>query len=205
MDGDNYSDAQHPEKEVVMRSVHFFPAILLFASSTLADDIYFRNGYVWQNVFVKDTIDNRITVIATTGERHFPLTTIDKIVRTPYEPEKGSIISNWNAESSAEHELLKSIEPQKEWPNVKLLPVGLLTLALSWHFLSEASDQGDEIDDLKKAFPSADVGRAESRKDRFVIMGVVAAAAGVLTTYISLKPVEINASPIGLKILYNFD
>ena len=60
-----------------------------------ADDIYFKSGYIFKNVTVKDTIDRRINVVIDDSLRSFPLSTVYQIVKREYDPTNKMIVENF--------------------------------------------------------------------------------------------------------------
>jgi len=182
--------------------------ILFCSSLAIADDIKFRDGSFLKNVQVTDTTDGKITVKYLATTRHFPLSTIDAITKADYDYTQPS---PYYTSEQFMNDPLAQVHPAPTGitgavivtrPNLKLLPLSLLAVGLSWDYFAQASDLGDLIDATSKF--GGDTSELESAHTRKTILGVTFLAAGIVNAYISLQSVEIKASPNSIAIAYKF-
>ena len=93
---------------------------------------------------------------------------------------------------------------QKEYTNLKLLPLSFLSFALSYNFFSEAADVQSSIDEIKNITITTDTSQFESRRDRYYVMGSICAVIGLVNTFISLKPIEVRVDQNSVNMSYAF-
>ncbi|MBI2427496.1 MAG: hypothetical protein HYV29_01615 [Ignavibacteriales bacterium] len=179
--------------------------------SLLADDIYYRQGHVYRNVQVVDTIETHIRFKTVEGViRTVVIGAVDRIDFMPIDPAYESRIimykENPGLEPNAKPFLPKR-QPLKnfvksEYPKINFLFVSAIALGLSWDYFSQASDLQQSIDGFKQLSIPTD--KLESQKLRKTLLGVVFLATGVATTIIAFEKVEIKATTNTLSLSYNF-
>ncbi len=91
-------------------------SIIVVNQFLYGDDIYFKSGYIFKNIIVKDTIDRRINVIIDDSLRSFPLSTVYRIVKREYNPENKMNVEKFSPSSIIENDTveIKSISENKK-------------------------------------------------------------------------------------------
>jgi len=187
-------------------------AILSLGSNTFyADEIVFRNGYIFQNVWVKDTIDSRVTVVTPTDVRHYPLTTISYIMKSLYNPNGVMIITNVVSRDSIEIAKYEVAQFGKKYirPYIYLAPFSLLAFISAYDSFSEISYYRDiidmskiNVDDNKLRDRFDDIYRAE--KVKLIIEGIAYVAIGIAIIAYSFQSVEVDLRSNQLTLKYDF-
>lgn len=178
----------------------------------LPDEIYLKNGSIIKNVVVKDTLENKLQFVTSSGDgfdhccRSILLSRIDSVVRKPFDKYKPSGIENENNfPSQSETRLFQEpVQPPRSlsYPNIILLPVSILSFGLAWDYFEQVDDIGETIDNFKKV--QSNTSSLETTKSRKTILGIGFLIVGVLNTVISLQSVEVNASENSIKLSYKF-
>ena len=195
-------------------------ALLLFTAR--ADDVRFRNGQTLKNCLVLDTLGSRIKVKTSDGDRLFPLTSIDNILKSQFDSTQTSMVQNRNGSTQTLIQVEQPFDvniqtrsqhiyvPEKhyDYPNSILLPLSAVAFGLAWDYFSQAGDIQDAID-ANNSLASAlkiqiDNSRLESQKSRKSILGVTFIAAGILNTVFALRRVEVTATNNSIGLSYKF-
>jgi len=195
-------------------------ALLLFTAR--ADDVRFRNGQTLKNCLVLDTLGSRIKVKTSDGDRLFPLTSIDNILKSQFDSTQTSMVQNRNGSTQTLIQVEQPFDvniqtrsqhiyvPEKhyDYPNSILLPLSAVAFGLAWDYFSQAGDIQDAID-ANNSLASAlkiqiDNSRLESQKSRKSILGVTFIAAGILNTVFALRRVEVTTTNNSIGLSYKF-
>jgi hypothetical protein len=215
-------------------------SMLLLTTSllTAGDDVYVRAGYVYKNTKVLDTVSTGkqtyANVLTSQRLRKIPLSEFTKIVYSPYDSTKETVIEASGFLQARKTELdsadlikmtLTKMEPDTtirkeevasttietptkkkvfEYPNLKLLPISVLSIALSVDYLMDANKIDEDIDDIKKIYPKQDVSSMEGERNRKRLLGITFSLVGLVNTLISIQSVEVSASPNSLSVSYRF-
>ena len=175
--------------------------ILILLSSSMADDIYFKRGQIIKNVKIIEETAFDIVIQTTNNQHKLRKETILRIVEKPFDPN----IETEVIKASEDFTLSDSDKPptiKKEFPNLILLPVSVLSFLLSWDYFSQASDIQNTIDVFKDL--GGDTDELESTKTRKTIIGVGCAAIGVVSAIIAFTPKEIRISSNQISLNYHF-
>lgn len=98
----------------------------------------------------------------------------------------------------------KRVYTIKEYRNLPLLPVGIISFIGAYHFFKKASDKSDLIDFAHTVLPSANTSGLEDDKSAATWAGVGCILAGAVLTVISLHPVEVEVGAAELSFRYKF-
>jgi predicted phage tail protein len=94
---------------------------------------------------------------------------------------------------------------ETRYPYLKLLPLGILALGLSYDSFCDAVDASDSINDLKKINGNANISQLRSRQSRKTILGVVYAVAGLFTCGVAFEPeIVLTVEDNSIVINYRF-
>jgi hypothetical protein len=178
----------------------------LFISNVYCDDVYIRNGQILRNCHVIETTSTKVRIITSGNERIIPLVTIDKIVISPYDPSKPTIVQNLDgsfqnidttkilshddAQSNIGIPQSNNQQVTVSYPNMYLLPLSFVAFGLAWDYFQDAS--------------LIDGSSAQSMKTRKTILGWTFFTAGILNTAFVLKVVEIKSTSSSLSLVYHF-
>jgi hypothetical protein len=206
-----------------MRTTLNITILLAFVlSNAQADDIRFRNGQTLKNCLVLDTLGTRVKIKTSEGERLFPFSTIDEIVKSAFDSSRtsyildadGSPISTKRAEQPSNIEIQTPTdhtyisEKAYTYPNTFLLPLSAIALGLAWDYFAQVSDIQDAIDASNKSASQSNVqidnSNLESEKTRKTILGVTFLAAGIINTVFAFKRVEVTATSNSIGLSYKF-
>lgn len=89
------------------------------------------------------------------------------------------------------------------YPNLKLLPISFIALALTYDYLMEASEIKKVIGDLEKLNIKPE-DSLKSKMERKEILGYIFLGTAIINTFISFNRVEVNANLNELWISYKF-
>jgi len=137
---------------------------------------------------VTDTTEGRITVSWVNETRHYPLTTIEEIIRSPYDPSKPSPYLSAKELTGNPEPTTSGVSLKNDYPNLKLLPVSIIAFGLSWDYFKRASD----------------LSSAGFENTRETVLGAVFIGAGIVNAIISFQSVEVKASANNLSLSYRF-
>ena len=181
--------------------------------SLYADDIYFGGGCMVHNITViRDDLDTLIVKTSDNQKIVFSGFTFYKITPKEVKDYIESSITNcsrhedpvqihWDRQYQTKFE--KGLT-KMEYQNLKLLPISVFSFALSYNFFTEASDKQDSINELKNLLPSSDTSKLESQRNRYYIMGGICALVGLVNTFISINPVEVQSDNNRINLSYSF-
>ncbi len=172
-------------------------SIIVINQFLFADDIYFKSGYIFKNVMVKDTIDRRINVVIEDSLKSFPLSTVYQIVKRPYDSTSKMVIENFSPPKTMnditegndipwKKDIPEKLNVKYEYRNMKFLPVAGVAFVLSYYNYkwSNTSDKDAKI--------------------FHVAMGTFFLLAGIADVWISLTPVEISGTSESLSLIIYF-
>ena len=158
--------------------------VFLIGNVSRADNIYFRNGAVLKNCVVRDTVDNTITVLTTTGTRTFPLTSIDRIEPQPLDSSMPSSVVT-GLEASGVDDDLQPVKPDLRPQRLYLLPVSAIAFTLAYtNWDTYGRTSGDT-------------------KTKCAVYGSIYLAAGILNTVLALERVDLQLSPVSVGFSYH--
>jgi hypothetical protein len=204
------------------RSVFVILMSLVCVCNSRADDIRLRTGEVLKNCQVIDTVGNRIEyrTTADTLIRHMPISAIDEIVISPFDPKVPTMVIGTDGSlrtfgeildgrkiqvSRAQKEAVVRISQREDslsrrtYPNLVLLPLAAVALAIGWDCLAEASNLTETIDSEHKFLPLLDTSPLESDRSRKRFVGLVSLAAGLATIWFAAQPQEMP-QPAGARV-----
>jgi hypothetical protein len=197
--------------------------LLLCASLSKSDEVYFKSKSAIRNVVVTDTLlvndELSIKVKGKGFVRYYKLDDVLLIRKSDVDLTEFPSISV--QDELPKEQLLplpKTALPSDSIiasssvsrPNLKLLPISIIAFGLTWDFFADASDIGDSIEQINKAnaqLPAdlrADTSHLQAVKTRKTVLGIACAVVGVINTFVSLSPVEIKATSNSLTVNYNF-
>ncbi|MDP1675676.1 MAG: hypothetical protein Q8L88_02330 [Bacteroidota bacterium] len=185
--------------------------LLIISSVAMCDDLYLRNGFAFRNIKVIDSLDRYVRIqLVPYSTRRFAFGSVEKIVPIPFDSLLESGYERWE-EFTALTPTQKPNEPvirkrgaKYEYPNLKLIPVTVISFALAIDYFTEASDIQSSIDKLKESIPNGDYSSVESQKSRKQLIGGVCVAAGIINLIFSLERVEIRTDGQQLSLSYTF-
>jgi hypothetical protein len=179
--------------------------LLLLFKISLADDVHLKDGSVFRNVQVIDTLANSLRCRTAFGfsVQIIPLNTIDRIVFSPYDANRASVFEDATVQRGVAQKPLQQSSTTISSAKF-LLPIGLLSFLLSWDYLSDASDLRKTMDNLKTANVNADVSSLEASKDRKEMIGFTCAVIGVMAIVFSLQDLEISGNSNEIRLSYRF-
>lgn len=206
--------------------------LILFAALSIsplsrvakADDLYLNTGWTMKNVRVIDTVrsgsDLFLRVEEKNGVHRIPLGAIMRITIAPVDAALGSPVfvdslGHRDQARSPSVEIRKPESPvlakpdyKVRYPNMKLLPVTFIAVALSWDFFAQASDIGDAIDANNQTAAllkiTADNSSLQSQETRKTILGVTFLLAAVANTVLCFGDVEVIPASNSLTLAYHF-
>src|SRR5208283_4621215 len=207
-----------------MKTILIF--ILVFGSIAYSDELYLKTGYIMMNVQVIDTTASGFLRVQTKERiRRIPIKNIMGIRISQYDPNESPEFIPFNGHlpdslamipfpflskaptdsvesTNIGNELQNSnsVNPSvsRDYPNMKFLPISILSFGLAWDYFAQTSDLGNAIDQAKKLNPNTDTSNLESQQPRKTILGVTFIAVGVINAIISFEVVEVKASPNSL-------
>jgi hypothetical protein len=175
-----------------------------------------------RNCIVIDTVNNRVRVKTSEGEKLFPITTIDEIIKSPFEPSQPTYV----VETDGSERPFKRVDQRPEseirsttkstngsekvyaYPNSILLPVSAIALGLAWDYFGQASDIQSSIDSNNKLAEQIkypiDNSKLESQKTRKTILAITFLAAGIANTVLAFKRVELTGTSNSITLSYKF-
>lgn len=193
-------------KEIAMKRIVVFLAFILSALCH-ADDVYLKTGYVFRNVVVKDTIDSFVTLEAPNGNRKVAVDQISRVVKNEINPSEDARMEKYDEllakiyiedsknralEGKFKRDSLQQTYKQGrsihyyEYPNLKIIPISIISFAFSWDYYATASISG------------------EKEKTRRNAIATMFLAAGILNTVFAFEKVEVTIAPNQLSLNYNF-
>jgi hypothetical protein len=186
--------------------------LIVFVSNLRADDIYTRNGIVFRNVKIVDTVDVYVRFNSSEGIKQIPLISIYKVETNNYGTEQKIFIERFPYDelspTSKDSLLTKpfSISPriQYSYPNLYLLPVSILAFGLSFDYFYTASEYQDILDASTPASQKIlgfDYKKAKLRKQ---ILGSIFLATGISLLPFTFERVEIRTDGQHLALIYSF-
>jgi hypothetical protein len=163
-----------------------------------------KNGYVYKNVVVIDTLDNDIKIQFGDLQQSIPINEVRSVVKLSLIPHTRPIM------------LKEDIQPKKPlqleqttyYPNMKLLPVVVLGAAMAWNSLETASQVQDAIDAnnqiAKLLKTQIDNSALVKARDRNTIIGYASILSAAITLAICFSDAQVEMSENRLSMRINF-
>jgi hypothetical protein len=179
--------------------------LLIFSATCLfADNVYLKNGYVYKNVIVIDTLENNVRVQFGNLRQLIPIADVETVLKLPLIPKSEPIYME-------EHHQRANIDMSDKstyYPNLKLLPIVVLASAIAWNSLATASDAQNSIDAnnaIAKALKiPVDNSGLESTKSRNQIIGYVSLVTACMTLGLCFSDSQVEVSKNKLSMAIKF-
>ncbi|MBW7888130.1 MAG: hypothetical protein H3C35_07195 [Bacteroidetes bacterium] len=199
--------------------------IILILSGSRADDIRLRNGQTLKNCIVVDTVGTKIVINTSEGQKNLPLTTIDAIIISEFNPLKDTYLINpdgstktlkrFEQPDGAKTQISKpefatkgNIPKKYSYPKIYLIPVSIITFGLAWDYFVQIGDIQDVIDLQNKLEEQTkikiDNSALISQKSRKTILAITFLTAGIVNTIFAFEKVEIIATNNSVGLSYKF-
>ena len=194
--------------------------LLFFISLTLlcyADDISFVGGCKIKNVTILNKTKDILT-IKTTDNRiiSFENPKIIKITKREVYPHANSIFGGYNClhidpiYQAWEDQYIESFvdESDYNYPNLFMLPITFIALALTYDAIDNISEINDligEFEEFDEIIDASDpINKLKSKRTKYYVLGAVYLIAGVVNTTFAFEKVRVSPGKNGIKLTYNF-
>ena len=196
--------------------------LIALTSITLCDDLYLKSGVVFRNISVTDTTDGYIRIkLVPTSFRTFPLSAVEKLDPVKFDSLYESGFGRWkdldpivSAPSQKPSEpVIRKRGAKYEYPNLKLIPVSIISFAFCYDYFSSASNLTETtppitgvaaIDAAAKDAANKANETISSTKSRYNIIGAMFLAAGIINTVFVFEKIEIKTDGQQLTMAYIF-
>jgi|GEM_PF-2512513 len=187
-----------------MKNLLLITTMIFIAFAWLkADDVYLQKGYVVRNCVVKDTLDNKLVIIANGREYFYDLSVVLKIDLKEYNPSMRTELISISEELGNKVDMVQNdTQKYEKYPNLILLPISFISFGLAWDYFEDISQLNESIENFNKL--KFDTEELESTKRRKTILGVTFLVAGLVNTIISFHELEIIAKNNSIGLSYKF-
>lgn len=199
---------------------YFLLILLLLPIFIFADNIYLKNGSVIVNVKIIKTENGWISYQKSDGKiLKIKETVVSKIDNVPFDPKKETQFLKKDFLALQTENYVERLK------NFKLFPISILAFALSYDYFNSVDDYNYYYHETEKRLNSFlelyrqnipielkyEIDRLYTLKDRYKkirnrkkIMAFLFLGVGIINTYVSLKPVKLEATnnKIGLTVYF---